>query len=296
VSSKLYGLPDDSNREKWTTDASLHGDEVIVLLAALYEQILAVDEIFGSDGLVEGGQLLLVQAYAIALDHLAHLALAGEDVPTVLTEQVDGLLAELILGELVVRHILEDVHESSLVKLSELVLSSLAEEDVAGSDGHVKVLFGVYHRGDLSGETLLQHAATGILAVLGDECVDGLLVEVGEDLDIALGILVTDVEPELIESVWSGAVAVEPDVAALGLSELLAVGFGDERAGEAESLGIVAEGAADELCTGGHVAPLVVAAKLQAHTIVLVLIKEVVALEQLIGELGEGQSRRGPLR
>lgn len=44
VSSQLYGLPDDGNREKWTTDASLHCDEVIVLLAALHEQVLAVDE------------------------------------------------------------------------------------------------------------------------------------------------------------------------------------------------------------------------------------------------------------
>ena len=191
------------------------------------------------------------------------------------------------------RHILEDVHEGSLVELSELVLGSLAEEDVAGSDGHVEVLFGVYHRGDLSGETLLQHTAAWILTMLGDERVDGFLVKISEDLDIALGILVADVEPELIESVRSGAVAVEPDVAALGLAELLAVGFGDERAGEAKGFSVVAERAADELCTGGHVAPLVVAAKLQAHTIVLILIKEVVALEQLIGELSEGQTVAG---
>mgnify|MGYP003181637232 CR=1 FL=1 len=271
----------------------LHCDEVIVLLATLDEQVLAVDEIFGRDGLVEGGKFLLVQAHAITLDHLSHLALAGEDVPTVLAEQVDGFLSELILAEFVVRHILEDIHERSLVELSELVFGSLAEEDVAGSDSHVEILFGVYHRGDLSGESFLQYTAAGILTVLGDERIDCLLIEVGEDLDIAFGIFVADVEPELIESVWCGAVSVKPDVAALGLSELLAVGFGDERAGEAESLGIVAEGAADELCTGCHVAPLVVTAKLQAHTIVLVLIEEVVALEQLIGKLSEGQAVAG---
>ena len=148
----------------------------------------------------------------------------------------------------------------------------------------------MYHRGDLSGESFLQHTATGILTVLGDERVDGLLIEIGEDLDIALGIFVTDVEPELIESVRSGAVSVKPYISALGLAELLSVGFGDERAGEAEGFGIVAERAADELCAGGHVAPLVVAAELQTHAIVLILIEEVVALEQLIGKLGERQT------
>jgi len=44
VSSQLYGLSDDSNREKWTTNELLHRDEVIVFLDALHEQILAVDE------------------------------------------------------------------------------------------------------------------------------------------------------------------------------------------------------------------------------------------------------------
>ena len=37
-------MPDDRNRGKWTTYASLHGDEVIVLLATLHKQILAVDK------------------------------------------------------------------------------------------------------------------------------------------------------------------------------------------------------------------------------------------------------------
>ena len=140
------------------------------------------------------------------------------------------------------------------------------------------------------GEAALKDAASGILLVLLREALDRLLVEVGEDLDVALGVLIADVEPELIESVGRGAVRVEPNVAALRLAELLAVSLGDEGACEAEGLGVVAEGAADELRARRHVAPLVVAAELQAHAVVLIEVEEVVALEELISELRERQS------
>ena len=52
-------------------------DQVIVFLATLYEQILAVDEVLGCDRTVEGRELLLVKAHAVALDELAHLTLGG---------------------------------------------------------------------------------------------------------------------------------------------------------------------------------------------------------------------------
>ena len=150
------------------------------------------------------------------------------------------------------------------------------------------------HHGDFFGQTALQHAAAGILTVLFDEGIDSLFVQRGEYLDVALGIVVADVEPELIELVGSGALRVEPDVSALGLAEFLAVGLGDKRTGECEGgLGVVAQCAANQFRTGGHVAPLVVAAQLQAHAFVLIEIEEVVALQQLVGEFGERQSVAG---
>ena len=123
--------------------------------------------------------------------------------------------------------------------------------------------------------------------MLGYERVDSLLVEVGEYLDVLLSLCVADVEPELVESVRSGASRIEPDVSALGLAELLAVALGDEWAGEAVAFCVVAECAVDKLCAGGHVAPLVVATELQAHAVLLILVEEVVALEQLVCELCE---------
>lgn len=50
-----------------------YSDEIIVLLALLYEQVLTVDEVVACDDLVEGGEFLLVEAHAVAFGHLAHL-------------------------------------------------------------------------------------------------------------------------------------------------------------------------------------------------------------------------------
>ena len=50
----------------------------IVLLATLHEQVFVVEQVLGGNLLVEGCELLLVERYATALGHLAHLALGGE--------------------------------------------------------------------------------------------------------------------------------------------------------------------------------------------------------------------------
>ena len=58
----------------------LHSDKIVVFLAALYQEVLAVDEVVGGDDLVKGCELLLVERYAAALYELAHLALACENL------------------------------------------------------------------------------------------------------------------------------------------------------------------------------------------------------------------------
>ena len=121
--------------------------------------------------------------------------------------------------------------------------------------------------------------------MFGDQVVDGLFIEQREDLDVALGVLVAGVEPELVELVRRRITRVEPYVAALGLAELGAVGFGNQRAGEGESL--AAGLAADQLRAGGDVAPLVGAAELQFTTYGFVQVQEVVGLHELVGEFGE---------
>ena len=63
--------------------------------------------------------------------------------------------------------------------------------------------------------------------MLFHEGVDDILLQRGKDLDIALGIVVRDVQPELVETVWGRAVTVEPYITALRLAELLAVALGN---------------------------------------------------------------------
>ena len=145
----------------------------------------------------------------------------------------------------------------------------------------------MHHAGHFFAQTLLQHAAAGVGAVLGDEGVDFVLRERGENLDVTLCLFVAHVEPELVELIGRGALRVEPHVALLGLAELLAVGLCDERAGEGISVGFCAELAADEFRASCDVAPLVGTAHLQATAFFLIEMEKVVALEELIGELGE---------
>ena len=117
----------------------LHSDKIVVFLAALYEEVLAVDEVVGGDDLVKGCELLLVERYAAALYELAHLALAGENLDIVAGEELYGGLTQLVLGEGEVGHSGEDVEQCGLVELLQVLLGGFTEEDVAGLDSHLQV-------------------------------------------------------------------------------------------------------------------------------------------------------------
>ena len=67
-----------------------YGNEIGVLLAALYEQILAIDEVIGCNHLVKGGELLLVERHASALYELTHFALAGKYLDIVAGKELYG--------------------------------------------------------------------------------------------------------------------------------------------------------------------------------------------------------------
>ena len=140
------------------------------------------------------------------------------------------------------------------------------------------------------GETFLQQTQVRCLGVLGDESINLVLGEGGKNLDIPLGIGVRDVEPELIELVWRGITSVEPYISALRLAELAAVGFRYQRTGKGES-GLAVH-LSHKLDAGGDVSPLVGAAHLHETVLVFVQIDEVVALQQLVGELSKRHSLR----
>ena len=130
------------------------------------------------------------------------------------------------------------------------------------------------------------------LVVLHLQRLDLLLGQVGEDPDVLLGILVGDVEPELVELIRRRVATVEPDVAALRLAKLPPVRLRDQRAGDCEGI-TDTEDATDQLHTGGDIAPLVGATELETDILRLIEVQVVVSLEELVGEFGKGESLDG---
>ena len=118
----------------------------------------------------------------------------------------------------------------------------------------------MYHHCHLLSQTLLQHATARILLVFFDESVNHILFQRGEYLDILLGIVVADIEPELIELIRCGALGVEPDVSRLGLTKLLTIALGNQRTCQGKGLILVTQRTTNELSTRGDITPLVVTA------------------------------------
>ena len=72
--------------------------------------------------------------------------------------------------------------------------------------------------------------------VLGNKVLNSLTVEQSKNLDVALSILIADIEPELVELVRRCVAGIEPYVTALGLTKLCTISLGDEWAGDGKSL------------------------------------------------------------
>ena len=89
----------------------------------------------------------------------------------------------------------------------------------------------MYHAGNFLAKALLQQAAARVGTMFGYKGVYLVVLERGENLDVALCLLVAHIKPELVELVGSGVTTVEPYVALLSFAKLLAVGLGDERTG-----------------------------------------------------------------
>ena len=188
-------------------------------------------------------------------------------------EQVHGLrtfTCQQVAADFELRYAVEDVQQSLFIQLDETLLCALAKEDAACLESKFIILAAVYHYGELFGKALLQNTTSRVAAMLLDERVDGRFVQGGEYLDVALGILVGHVEPELVEGVGTGTVPVEPYITFFGLAELLSVGLCDKRAGQGECFILHAQLTADELGSSSNVAPLVASTHLQFAVLRLV--------------------------
>src|SRR5688572_23125700 len=109
--------------------------------------------------------------------------------------------------------------------------------------------------GEFLSQCLLKDPFSRIPVVLCDERFRLCLAEKCEDLHPAACVLITGVDPELVEFIGRGLGPVQPYAASLGLSEFCAVAFFNELRGE--GVGLSPALAADELGAAGDVSPLV---------------------------------------
>ena len=144
------------------------------------------------------------------------------------------------------------------------------------------------HDSHFLGQALLKDAQMGSSLVLGRQSINLLLGQCSEYLYVAFGILVAHVQPELVELIWRSVARVEPDVSGLCLAELATVGLRNQRAGQCKYLPAVRT--ANQFGTGGDVTPLVAATHLELAAFGFIQMKEVVPLQQLVGEFREGKT------
>ena len=110
----------------------------------------------------------------------------------------------------------------------------------------------------------------------------------GKQLQALDDIGVIDVSPVLVELVRCGLICVEPYRTTCGLAHLLAFLVGQQ--GDGQRIGILALLLTDQLRTGQHVGPLIIATEFHIAAIVLIQTVEIIALHQHVGKLQEGQA------
>ena len=124
-----------------------------------------------------------------------------------------------------------------------------------------------------------------------DQSLDFGLRQERERLKQAFHLHVGSIEPELVELVWAEHGRVKPYGVAFGLAELFALRVGDDRAGK--YVHIHATHLMNQVKAGSEVTPLVGATDLQYAMIFVEQVQEVVALQHLIAEFGEGDAFLG---
>ena len=119
------------------------------------------------------------------------------------------------------------------------------------------------------------------------QCVDFLMGKEGEILQILHHIPVILVEPELIEFIGGRLLRIQPYRAAGGFAKLGAVCLQHEGDGEAEGIMHIFR-LSEKFYAVCNVAPLVSAADLELHIVLVIEHFEINGLENLVGEFGEG--------
>lgn len=160
-----------------------------------------------------------------------------------------------------------------------------SKEEFAELGGAVSGIFAVNNSGNATTEFLLAVASGWIFVVFGEDLLELFRGDEGVHLEEAIKVIVGLVEPELIEIKDGSLGAIEPDGVAFGLAKLATCNLIDyEWARVSIGLGILE--ALDEMNARGTVAILVGTAELKIDIVGAEEVKEIVALNEGVAELG----------
>src|SRR5688572_33221852 len=115
------------------------------------------------------------------------------------------------------------------------------------------------------------------------ELLDARTTEEGEEPQIADGVAIFRIQPELVELIGLCQFGIEPDRSRFGLADLRSRRRGDER--QHDPVGLAPADATNEIHAGGDVAPLIAAAHLQRASELNVEDEKIVGLEKRVAEL-----------
>ena len=141
---------------------------------------------------------------------------------------------------------------------------------------------------DLARQGLLGGALLRVGCLLGLQGLDLFAGEEGEAFQVADDAGVVRVQQELVELVAARLLLVQPQGIPFALAELVALRVRHKRHGQ--GIHLIPRGLADELDTGGDVAPLVAARHLQVNAAGLMQVLEVDGLDEHVRELCVGDA------
>ncbi len=269
-------------RSEATPTPSRQPDEMILPAPFAQHDELPIDTIAQRQATGDIGALDIVDVDAAAFNRAPRIAARSGDAAA--DERIDQrhpFSGEVVAWQRRRWHIIEDVGDIAGAKAGQ----GAAEQGLRRLFGAGQRSFAVHHAGHFAGQALLRGAAFGMLGRDLLKIGNFVGAQPGEVLQVLADIGIIDVVPELVEAVGRGALRVEPDRARLGLAELGAVGFGHQRIDQ--PIGALPERAADQLDTGGDIAPLVAAASLKFAAVMLEEIGKIVSLQEHVAEFGE---------
>ena len=138
------------------------------------------------------------------------------------------------------------------------------------------------HHSYFLSQTLLQYTQMRSFSMFCCQCFHFFLTQRSENLYITCGILVTYIQPELIELVRRSITGVQPNITRLSLTELTTIGLCNQRTSQCKHFTAIST--ANQLGPGSNITPLIRTTHLKFAALCFIKMQEIVSLQQLVSK------------